>query len=70
MWNNKHHPKDIEPNCRKSLEELGLDYVDLFLMHYPHAYQRGEELFPADENGKILESTLTRDLSIVLQGYL
>ena len=38
-------------DCKNTLEELGLEYVDLFLMHYPHAYQRGEEMFPADEEG-------------------
>ena len=38
-------------DCKNTLEELGLEYVDLFLMHYPHAYQRGDEMFPADEEG-------------------
>ena len=51
LWNNKHHPADIVADCKNTLEELGLEYVDLFLMHYPHAYQRGDEMFPADEEG-------------------
>ena len=51
LWNNKHYPEDIVADCKNTLEELGLEYVDLFLMHYPHAYRRGEEMFPADEEG-------------------
>ena len=51
LWNNKHHPADIVADCKNTLEELGLEYVDLFLMHYPHAYQRSDEMFPADEEG-------------------
>ena len=51
LWNNKHHPGDMVADCKNTLEELGLEYVDLFLMHYPHAYQRGDEMFPADEEG-------------------
>ncbi len=51
LWNNKHHPDDMEPELRKTLSDLGLDYVDLYLVHWPHAYKRGEERFPADADG-------------------
>lgn len=36
---------------QQSLDDLGMDYVDLFLMHWPVAWKRGEDLFP-QENGK------------------
>jgi len=36
---------------RRSLKDLGLEYLDLYLMHWPHAYKRGEEPFPVDEDG-------------------
>ncbi|KXJ77159.1 hypothetical protein RP20_CCG008215 [Aedes albopictus] len=32
-----HRPEVVEQGCRRSLERLGLDYVDLYLMHTPVA---------------------------------
>jgi alcohol dehydrogenase (NADP+) len=46
LWNNKHHPDDVAQALQDSLNDLGLDYVDLFLMHWPVAWKRGDELFP------------------------
>ena len=53
LWNTKHHPDEIEAACRKSLEDLGVDYIDLYLMHWPTAFERGDELFPKDEDGNM-----------------
>ena len=46
LWNNKHHPDDVPDALQQSLDDLGLDYVDLYLMHWPIAWRRGEDLFP------------------------
>lgn len=51
LWNHKHHPDDVPQALQDSLNDLGLDYVDLFLMHWPVAWKRGDEPFPK-ENGK------------------
>jgi alcohol dehydrogenase (NADP+) len=51
LWNNKHHPDDVEQALQDSLNDLGLDYVDLYLMHWPVAFKRGDEMFPK-QNGK------------------
>ncbi|KAJ9210862.1 hypothetical protein DTO166G4_7533 [Paecilomyces variotii] len=51
LWNNKHHPDDVADALDDSLKDLGLDYVDLYLMHYPIAWKRGSDPFPK-ENGK------------------
>ena len=54
LWNNSHHPDDVELALDASLADLGTDYVDLYLMHWPVAFGRGDSMFPKDSNGKIV----------------
>jgi alcohol dehydrogenase (NADP+) len=35
LWNDKHGEKDVIPSCEKSLKDLQLDYLDLYLVHWP-----------------------------------
>ncbi|KAG7481385.1 hypothetical protein MATL_G00066190 [Megalops atlanticus] len=53
LWNTQHHPDDVEPACKKSLTDLGLSYLDLYLMHWPMAFQRGAEVMPRNADGTI-----------------
>jgi alcohol dehydrogenase (NADP+) len=35
LWNDKHGEDDVIASCRQSLADLGLDYLDLYLVHWP-----------------------------------
>ncbi|KAI9808418.1 MAG: hypothetical protein M1827_007477 [Pycnora praestabilis] len=53
LWNNSHHPDEVEPAIDASLKDLDTDYLDLYLMHWPSPFERSETLMPKDEDGKI-----------------
>ncbi|EEQ33433.1 aldehyde reductase [Microsporum canis CBS 113480] len=53
LWNNKHKPEDVEKAIDASLKNLGIDHLDLFLMHWPVAFAPGDEPFPKDGAGKM-----------------
>jgi len=35
LWNDKHGENNVIPSCRQSLADLRLDYLDLYLVHWP-----------------------------------
>ena len=39
LWNTFHAPEHVEEGFRKSLSDLGLDYLDLYLVHFPIALE-------------------------------
>ncbi|CAG5175596.1 uncharacterized protein ALTATR162_LOCUS8149 [Alternaria atra] len=52
LWNTKHAPEDVEAALDKSLQDLGVEYLDLFLMHWPVAFNGATgKWFPLRENG-------------------
>ncbi|CAH1251056.1 AKR1A1 [Branchiostoma lanceolatum] len=57
LWNTRHHPDDVLPACQRSLTDLGLDYLDLYLMHFPVAWTRGDVYYPKDDNGRAILCT-------------
>jgi alcohol dehydrogenase (NADP+) len=54
LWNTNHRPERVGPALKGSLDRLGLDYVDLYLMHTPFAFAPGDDQDPRDENGNII----------------
>ncbi len=35
LWNDKHGENDVIPSCKRSLSDLRLNYLDLYLVHWP-----------------------------------
>jgi len=54
LWNTNHRPERVEPAFQASLERLRLDYLDLYLIHTPFAFQPGDEQDPRDQNGNVI----------------
>ena len=53
LWNSNHQPERVEPAFKASLDRLRLNYLDLYLIHTPFAFQPGDEQDPRDQNGNI-----------------
>ena len=47
-----HSPEDVEWACRDSLEKLRLDYVDLYLIHWPVAFKNMSENYWSQSEDK------------------
>ncbi len=48
LWNTYHDPKHVRAACERSLRDLGLDHLDLYLVHFPIslAFVPFEERYP------------------------
>jgi len=53
LWNTEHEPKDVAPAFNRTLQDLGLEYLDLYLIHWPVAFASGKGKFPTTEDGKV-----------------
>lgn len=54
LWNCNHRPERVEAAFEASLERLRINYLDLYLIHTPFAFQPGDEHDPRDEHGNVL----------------
>ena len=80
LWNSHHAPQDVEPAIRQTLSDLGLDYVDLYLIHWPLAFRKGigmpqskNDLIPLSQiplsltweaREKLVDGKLTRHIGV------
>ncbi|KAJ5556787.1 hypothetical protein N7494_000702 [Penicillium frequentans] len=49
LWNTHHHPDHVEEALNQTLKDLQTDYLDLYLIHWPIAFEHSNEtLTPID----------------------
>merc|ERR1712025_584260 len=56
LWNTKHAAADVRPAIQKTLKDLQLDYLDLYLIHWPIGWRAGDEVSPKDSDGNLVYS--------------
>jgi diketogulonate reductase-like aldo/keto reductase len=54
LWNDKHIEQDVIPACEQSLKGLQLDYLDLYLVHwpFPNAHAPGVDVTSRDPHAR------------------
>ena len=54
LWNNNHRPERVKRALQASLNRLGLNAVDLYLVHTPFAFKPGDDQDPRDARGAVI----------------
>jgi len=54
VWNDRHGDGEVIASCRQSLTDLKLDYLDLFLVHwpFPNSHGKGVDAHARDPNAR------------------
>ena len=61
VWQTNHKPEHVRQACKNTLKNLGLTYLDMYLVHWPMAWEytgvECEPLIPVDAAGRVRMST-------------
>jgi len=71
LWNSMHAASDVEVACKESLTKLGLDFLDLYLIHWPVSLKKGHAFppkadevtdVPVEETWRVMETLVDKGL--------
>ena len=74
LWSDSHEPQHVIPALERTLADLRLEYLDLYLIHWPVAFRKGivrpkrsEDFFsprdlPIETTWKVMEDAVSRGL--------
>nr|CDS26963.1 aldo keto reductase family 1 member B4 [Hymenolepis microstoma] len=63
LWCDKHAPEDVRKSCELSIRNLGVEYLDLYLIHWPVSFQhkKGVPFDIMDPNTLVYENHKIED---------
>ncbi|XP_054159736.1 aldose reductase C-like [Oppia nitens] len=59
LWNTRHSRFQVIEGLIESNRKLNIDYIDLFLVHFPMGWQEGGKDIPLDANGLTIDTNIS-----------